>query len=868
MHTERGLHARWRIFTDKTVNMWAVDELLGMRLLCALFICLTVCLPTVGQSLVTFQTLPLDLQLYARDGANQALVVVEGTLTDATVQKVACLLRRNGKLVQQQRITLANARTFRFAPTIRAELAEYSIQLYAYRATGDSVLLAERKRLLCGDAFVIYGQSNAIGDVSQVQVDDKYMRQCGFPPAGADPNAIQIQWYSATQPYASVGAFGLSMAEAMMAVTNVPVCLINGAEGGANLGQLTDRNPNKPTDLTTFYGRLLYRTRWAGFQGQVKALFFKQGEAEAGSSVADYPASFDRLYRLLRQDYGNGPIFYVSQINIMGAGQPNVGELRDFQRRLKTIYPVGLENIATVGTPGYDGVHYSLNGNRQIAREQARQVLRDVYGLADTLQINSPNIRKVVQNSRNDTLTLVFDPEMQMTWSADSVLDHGNGRYTRRLIDVFYPNGQTGQVSAGRAAGNRVQIALKQPAVVQTLTYLPPYFSDAQNSFYDGPVLKNGRGMRAFSFNNVPVGRALPAVTNLALVPNATTREMVLSWALPTPAATNVVLERAIVGAGLFTIIATISANVTTYRDLPPASVQGRYQYRLRVANQLSESGLSNVVEGRLPIICTLAVSLGTNTTVAGGTPVVLQATVTGALLSVDSVTIRWSGPGTNQRLGSPLSVSGLAAASANVYTVTAVQGICSATATTTVTVLPPCTLSVVIAGEQTIPFGGTLSLSAVVSGAQAGTGPITARWNGPAGYTATSVTINQTGLTPGLSGTYSLTVEQGRCTASTVAAVLIQPPLAVEEPAAYICISPNPVRAGQPIWLRMATGGIPTGVIHLTVYTLTGQRILNRSLTPASQTELLISSLPAGLYLLDLTNGAGKVAQQRLLVE
>ena len=840
-----------------------------MRLFCILFGWLVVCSPLAAQSLATFQTLPRDLQLYARDGANQASVVIEGTATSATIVKVACLLDRNGQLAQQQRFTLTNARAFRFALTIRAELAEYGVRIYGYRAMGDSVLLAERKRLLCGDVFVIYGQSNAIGlgDLDKIRVDDQYMRQCGFPFGSTDiPNTMQ--WYPGRQPYGAVGSFGLYLAEATMATTNVPICLINGSEGGAGIGQLDDRNATNPTDLTTFYGRMLYRTRWAGYQGQVRALFFKQGEAEAGSSVAGYPANFDRLYRFLRQDYGNGPRFYVSQINIMAAGQTNVGELRDFQRRLTTIYPVGLENIATVGTPGYDGIHYSLDGNRQIAREQARQVLRDVYGQTDTLQIDSPNVRKVVQNSRNDTLILVFDPDMQLVWTADSTLDHGNGKYTRKLIDVFYPDGQTGRIGAGQAVGNRVQIALKQPAAVQTLTYLPPYFSDAQNGFYDGPLLKNGRGMRAFSFDKVAVARALPAVTNLAVVPNATTRELTLSWTLPTTAATSVVLERAIVGVSPFVAMATLPATTTTYRDKPSASALGQYQYRLRVESQLSESGLSNVAEGRLPVICTLAVSLGNSTTIGIGSPAVLSATVTGALPPVAGVTLRWTGPGNNQPAGSQLSISGLAPATTNVYTVTATQGVCSATATTTITVPPPCTLSVVIAGAQTISYGGTLSLSAVVSGTQTGTGPLMTRWSGPAGYVATSATITQTGLTPGLSGTYILTAEQGRCAASAVAAVVIEPPLAVEELIKYVHIGPNPVRAGQPLWLRLPPGYSNIGPLRITVFTLTGQHLLTRTVASASQTELPTGGLTPGFYLLDITSEAGRIAQQRLEVE
>ncbi|MBO0933754.1 sialate O-acetylesterase [Fibrella aquatilis] len=823
--------------------------------------------PVFGQPLASFQTLPYERQLYARDGTSRATVLIEGSVTDPAIVRVACFMTRAGKPDQQQRVTISDTRTFRFDPTIRAERAEYGVSLYAYRATGDSVLLAERKRLLCGDVFVIYGQSNAIGlgGLDQSSINDQYMRQCGYAYGATDiPSAMQ--WYPANQPYGAVGAFGLYMAEAIMAVTNIPICLINGAEGGASANQLNDRNANSPTDLTTFYGRMLYRTRWAGYQGQVKAIFFKQGEAEAGSSALGYQSSFDRLYQNLRKDYGTAPRMYVSQINIMARGQDNAGELRDFQRRLKQIYPSGLENIATVGTQGYDGIHYSLEGNAQIAREQARQVLRDLYGQADTIQVNSPNVRKVIQNSQHDTLTLVFEPEMQLVWTADSVQDHGNGRYARLLADVFYPDNQTGRISTGRAVGNRVQLVLRQPGPVQTLTYLPPFFSDAKNGFYDGPVLKNTRGMRAFSFDKVAVVRALPAITNLSLLSNTATREISLSWTGSTTAATEVVLERATAGVTPFVPIATLPASSTTYREKPPASALGQYQYRLRLVSPVSESELSNVVAGQLPVICSLSVSLGSSSTLAIGATASISATVTGALPATDGVLLRWAGEGVAGNQTNPLAISGLLPSSTNVYTVTAMQGVCSATATTTVTVQTPCALSVAIAGAQLIPFGETLSLSAVVTGTQLGMGPLTARWSGPAGYTATGTTLTQTALTPNLSGPYSLTVEQGRCLATATAAVVIEQPLAMETPADTIRVGPNPLRVGQPLWLLLPRGTATTP-LQLTIWTLTGQRVLTSTVLPTTQTELPTASLRPGLYLLNIASTT-HLLWQRLLVE
>ena len=93
--------------------------------------------------------------------------------------------------------------------------------------------------------------------------------------------------------------------------------------------------------------------------------------------------------------------------------------IRDFQRRTKYLY-ANVETIATVGTPGYDGVHYQPLTYQRLAFEQFRQIARDFYGSTDTLQINSPDLRKVFFNARKDSISLVYDDQMQMVWTKDT----------------------------------------------------------------------------------------------------------------------------------------------------------------------------------------------------------------------------------------------------------------------------------------------------------------------------------------------------------------------------------------------------------------------------------------------------------------
>lgn len=641
-----------------------------------------------GQSPVAFQTLPRDFQLFPRNTANQATLLVEGIVTDASARRVTVQLDRSGKINQSQQVTLTASRTFRFDPTIRAELAEYTLRVYLHRLPGDSTLVAERKRLVCGDVFLIYGQSNAIGGsgLDTIGVNDQFLRQCGSI-YGADI-VSSMQWTPALQPYAAVGAVGLYLGEAIQKKMQIPIGLLNGAEGGAGIGQLSDRNANNPADLSTTYGRLLYRTQWAGVQNQIKAIIYKQGEAEAGSSPANYTTNFDRLYRMLRQDYGPNPRLYVSQINVLTTGSPDAGALRDFQRRLPEIYPANLSNIATVGTTAYDGLHYDLNGSRQIGYEQAQQILRDLYASGATEQVNSPNVRQVFQNSRNDTLTIVFESAMRMRWSADSTLTKNGQTYTRRLIDLFLADGQMGQFTGGWAEANRVYLTLRQPTAVQTLSYFPPFYGEAPRGFYDGPTLKNQLGLRAFTFDRYPVARALAAATNLA-VTRTTRQEISLSWTAGTSDVTAVLVERSDGNRSEFTQIARLASTVTTYTDTPTSNGIGPYVYRVRLASQRAESGVSNVAEGRLLPPCSLSAIVTGDRVVPYGGTLTLSVVISGTD-TANPVTYLWNGPGGLATTARDLMQVGLTPGLGGLYSVTVTQGICSISTSVSVTVQTP----------------------------------------------------------------------------------------------------------------------------------------------------------------------------------
>lgn len=376
--------------------------------------------PASGQ--LIFQQLPRELQLYPRDANNQAIVTISGRMNASGYTKIGVQVFREDsltKVISQALVSTDSAAAFTLAPVIKAEPAEYSFRVFIYK-NSDSTLVAYAGRVVCGDVYILDGQSNALAltdlDVLySFNFNDKYLRNVTYPYMGSP---AQMSWYSGKQPFGSVGGYGLTIQRLILENFGIPTCVMNGGQGGTSIEALTIRDPINHANPITYYGDLLNRAKWAGVATKTKAIIWKQGEEDAGSALPGYPAKFAKLYNQFREDYGNARI-YVGQINILANPSDSAAALRDFQRRTKYLFS-NVESVATVGTPGYDGVHYSGLAHQRLAFEQFRLIARDIYGSKDTLQINSPDIKKTFYNNRKDSITLVFDDQMQMVWKKDT----------------------------------------------------------------------------------------------------------------------------------------------------------------------------------------------------------------------------------------------------------------------------------------------------------------------------------------------------------------------------------------------------------------------------------------------------------------
>jgi len=555
-------------------------------------------LPTVtyvyGQhfSSVTFSKLPQDYQLYPRDAGSQAQVPVAGVVDAPDWKYVSVQVLRNGQPYQYRRAGIqygANAKgTFSTEATIKAERANYDFKIFLCKST-DSTLLVTRTRVVSGDVYILSGQSNATGFFGEGDTS-MFCRTFGKITGNLnnDPyKAADTLWaLSNMHSYDNgVGTMGFEIQKQLMEKSGIPNCLINAGYHWSSAYSHSLRTEGNPTDFNNGYGRMLYRARKAGVANAVKAYIFRQGESEAYGEGGNWEGHFDVLYKNLKTDFPSLEKLYVFQIDII-YWPALVGVLvRDHQLRLPDMHP-DIANIATVGTTGFDGLHYDRNGNKQSGVELSRLMLRDFYASTDTVNITSPNMKKVFYSSpEKKSLTLVFDQGQGLKYPepykhpAGPLLD---------LKDFFYLDHQAGAVTAGKADGHRVILDLKTPQNATTLDYLPPYL-EKEGPYYPftGPYLTNERGMRAFTFYNALISEALPTPSLTAQ--NGENGKVTLAWQ-QVPGAKEYILERRLAETANFSPVARVGGSIVEWNDFPgERSVP--IVYRLTAANDVAESG-------------------------------------------------------------------------------------------------------------------------------------------------------------------------------------------------------------------------------------------------------------------------------------
>ena len=546
-----------------------------------------------------FDSLPQNYQLYPRNDKNEAQIPISGQVEVVEFKYLSLQIFREDKQFAYQKANLSYTNLigkFQFIPfTIKSELAEYHLKIYAISNKGDSVLIVFREHIVAGDAYLIGGQSNALALVSEQIIP--YRNKFARTFAAGYPYNPEFEWQLSEYGNYRVGQLGGGLQREIIEKYKVPVCIINQSIGGINLGASLVRNANNVGSLENNYGITYARVKNAGLlNGGIKAFIWRQGENESSGGSAFWGGLFDQLYKLWHIDYPDIKKYYIFQVGLIAHPERFAGALRDYQRRTKTIYN-DVDNITCIGTQGYDGIHYDSSGHRQTVKELFRMIDRDFYGGKYIENINSPNIQKAYFSNVDKTeITLAFESDQKMIWVSDTTLYNKNNKPVKQFMkNMFYFDGITENalVTEGRALDNKIIITLKSPPSNAKFNYLPSFHDDTDFKQFGGPFLKNKIGMRAFSFDQVLIDDFQPNViaklANPELSATAVSFESLrISWK-NVPNATSYILERKADVADIYKEIGVFETNNADFIDTK-LKENTTYFYRLRALGNKAES--------------------------------------------------------------------------------------------------------------------------------------------------------------------------------------------------------------------------------------------------------------------------------------
>ena len=309
---------------------------------------------------------------------------------------------------------------FQFNITINSELSSYDIKIYTEK-NGNTELIKTVNEIVCGDVFIIQGQSNAAAVLyngSSNSYQDNYIRV--YSGGYTDSNGVlnDNQWYYGQgdgneNSGGNTGQWGMALAKMILDELQVPIAVFNGAHGGQPVS-FFQAAEDYASSTSSNYGRLYYRLNKSGLKNAVRTVLWSQGEADSfnnGLNTNSYKIAFNSLKNSWLNDYPNIEKIYIFQTRDCNCGTSLTGRLKikEAQRQLAVEY----DNISIMGTTGMtlhsDDCHYPfVNGYETFAVRIFKPLMRDLYGYAYNEEIDAPMI---LSANLSDSQTLVIQTD-------------------------------------------------------------------------------------------------------------------------------------------------------------------------------------------------------------------------------------------------------------------------------------------------------------------------------------------------------------------------------------------------------------------------------------------------------------------------
>ena len=495
--------------------------------------------------------IPVTGQFYARDpNTNIGKIFYNGTQNgtpDAVFLKVYTTDTGADVLYAGFSQALV-AGAYAFTAPIAPGRVTYKV-VYGTTTGGVDTVVNTVTNLVCGDAYIFEGQSNAwaTDSLPADPATDPWIRTYGHTTGG---------WGNAVRNGSdyTIGYFAFDLALSLTTAQNMPICIINGSVGGTRV----DQHQANPADHTvagssySIYATLLNRVIGAKLTHGIRGIFWHQGENNSGSAAPtgdydykSYQQYFVDMSASWKQDYPNLRRYIIFQVMPKPCSMGPMGDqLRDVQRTLPSLYSK-MHILSTLGVPGYIGCHFTAAGYQNVANLTLPLVRQDYYGNVPAASVTAPVLQRAYfTTSARTAIALVFD--QAMGWSSFSTPN-------------YYVDKVGGKVTSGSAAGNVVTLQLSSAAAA---TATIDYLEDAHWSFGEAvsSLLYGANAIPALTFADVAVAPAAPA----SLSATGAAGQVALSWTAST-GATGYNIKRSLTSGGPYSVVGT--ATGTSFTD-------------------------------------------------------------------------------------------------------------------------------------------------------------------------------------------------------------------------------------------------------------------------------------------------------------
>ncbi len=453
---------------------------------------------------IVWQQKPQDYQLFPRNESNTSIVTFEGQVLNSAVDSLILLVHSSdGEIdtVVKKMSGQDSSKQFNFQVEIKAGLIEYQFMiLRKYGQETDTIMTISH--VCCGDVIFITGQSNALAIVEK-HPEEKYpsnqfVRSFGKPfgdkTSDFDKDStwgLGNALFDESNTHAYIGFWGYHVADSLVKKFGIPICILNGAEGGTKISQ-HQKNKLNPKDWQNIYNRLLFRAEKSKLQSYAKAIIWYQGESEGDIDPLYYTNQFEQLYQTWLQDYLQVKKVYVFQIH-HGCGSLKTSMLREEQRNLFKLDPGHIQILSTMNIET-DGCHYDSIGYKKLSDRLFPLIAHDLYRMTIKPNDFAPNILQAVYVQPN-TLALVFDQPILM-----------DTMYKQFMLKDYFFNEQGGKrlVKNLRVHQDTLLLDLYFDYAFKKISYTPDYGYHQNTLNYEGPYIYNDKGNGAFTFYEFP----------------------------------------------------------------------------------------------------------------------------------------------------------------------------------------------------------------------------------------------------------------------------------------------------------------------------------------------------------------------------